>query len=221
MRADAPLPCGGHRRYNGPMPSFWDERYSAPGYAYGVEPNDFLRAEAGRIPHGRVLCLAEGQGRNAVWLAGQGYDVVAVDASRAGLDKAEALARERGVSVRFEHADLATWEPEPGAFTGVVAIFAHLPEAVRRVALARACAALVPGGVLLLESYRPEQVGYGTGGPKDPAMLPPRAVLEGELGAGGLEIVASRDVEREVQEGAFHTGLAATLQIIARRAGSR
>ena len=110
---------------------FWDDRYRSETYAYGVEPNDFLRASAARIPPGRVLCLAEGEGRNAVFLASLGYAVTAVDLSSEGLRKAERLARERGVTIDVVQADLGEYEPEAGAYAGVVSIFAHLPRAAR------------------------------------------------------------------------------------------
>lgn len=194
---------------------FWDERYRSDEYAYGREPNEFLRAEAHRIAPGRVLCLAEGEGRNAVYLAGLGHQVTAVDFSAAGLRKTERLAGEHGVSVTTVQADLATYEPEPGAFAGVVAIFAHLPEAVRKHVHGWVSRALAPGGVFLLEAYTPQQLAFGTGGPRDPAMLMTLAGLKAELSPLTLEI--GREVEREIHEGAFHGGPSATVQVVAVR----
>ena len=190
----------------------WDERYRGDAYAYGTEPNDFLRAEAGRIPRGRVLALAEGEGRNAVHLAALGHDVTAVDLSREGLRKTAALAATRGVAVSTVHADLAAFTPEPGSFQGVVAIFAHLPPAVRRAAYARAAAALAPSGVMVVECDRPAQLAFGTGGPKDVAMLPTLDDLREDLAA--LDLVIAREVERDVVEGTLHTGRAATVQVV-------
>ena len=109
----------------------WDERFSEPGFAYGTEPNDFLASVADRIPMGRVLSLAEGEGRNAVFLAGLGYEVTAVDSSRVGLAKAEGLAAERGVTIATVNADLADFEIEPGVWQGIISIFCHLPPVVR------------------------------------------------------------------------------------------
>ncbi len=195
--------------------SMWDERYGGAEYVYGTEPNDFLRAEAPRIPKGRVLCLAEGEGRNAVFLAGLGHDVTAVDLSREGLRKAERLARERGVALAVEQADLASYVPTPGAYAGIVSIFGHLPAPVRRRLYAMIAPALVPGGIFLLEAYRPEQIALGTGGPKDPTMLPTVAQLREEL--IGLELVVARDVERDIHEGALHDGRSATVQVVGER----
>ncbi len=193
----------------------WDDRFGGDTYVYGTEPNDFLRAEAARIPRGRVLALAEGEGRNAVFLAGLGHDVTAVDLSREGLRKTEKLAADRGVAVTTVHADLATYEPDRGAYQGVIAIFAHLPAPVRHAAYARAAAALAPGGVMIVESYRPEQVALGTGGPKDLALLPTLDDLRDDL--AGLDLVVARAVVRDVVEGTLHTGRAATVQVVAVR----
>jgi len=193
----------------------WDERYAAEGYAYGTEPNDFLRAQADLIPPGRVLCLAEGEGRNAVFLAARGHAVTAVDFSREGLRKAAALAAARGVTVELVEADLATYVPPTGAFSGVVSSWVHLPPAVRAVVHARAVQALAPGGVFILEAYTPEQLRHGTGGPKDPAWLYTRELLLEDL--RGLEPVVAIEREREIHEGAFHGGTSAVVQVVARR----
>jgi SAM-dependent methyltransferase len=192
--------------------SFWDDRYRGETYAYGVEPNDFLRASAARIPPGRVLCLAEGEGRNAVFLASRGYAVTAVDLSSEGLRKAERLARDRGLAIDIVQADLGDYEPEAGAYAGVVSIFAHLPRAARNRLNARIPTALAAGGVLVLETYRPEQLAFATGGPRDAALLPTLAELRLELAP--LDLVVAEDVERDIHEGTFHDGRSATVQII-------
>ncbi|ABI56755.1 class I SAM-dependent methyltransferase [Alkalilimnicola ehrlichii MLHE-1] len=194
----------------------WDERYRAEDYFYGTDPNDFLAAEASHIPPGgRVLCLAEGEGRNAVWLARQGYRVTAVDASREGVRKGERLAGQHGVSVVWVHADLADYSIEPGCWDGIVGIFAHLPPALRRQVHGAAAAGLRPGGVVIIEAYTPRQLDYGTGGPPDPAMLVNLATLRADF--PGLRPVIARERERAVIEGRGHTGLAHVVQWVARR----
>lgn len=195
------------------MSNMWDERYRREEWVYGKEPNDFLRANAARIPRGSVLSLGEGEGRNAVFLASLGHRVTAVDSSLEGLKKVERLARERDVEVETVHADLATWTPPERAFAGVISIFCHLPPDVRRRAHRAAARALVPGGVLLLEAYRPEQLVFGTGGPKDATMLYTLADLRDDFAELALE--HAEEVEREVREGVLHTGRAATVQILA------
>ncbi len=201
-----------------PPPPHWDSRYAEPGWAFGTEPNDFLREQAHRLPAGgRVLCLAEGEGRNAVWLAARGWDVTGVDQSSVGLAKAQQLARERGVRITTVVADLAGFDLGRACWDGIVSIFAHVPLDVRRALHARIHDALAPGGVLLLEAYTPQQASRGTGGPKDPSRFMTLAALEQEL--RGLECLHAAELEREVIEGRYHTGRAQVVQWIARQAG--
>jgi len=190
----------------------WDERYSQPGFAYGTEPNEFLAALAGRIPVGPVLSLGEGEGRNAAFLASLGHRVVAVDQSEVGLAKARKLAADRGLTIETVCSDIAAFAIEPGAWTGIVSVFCHLPRRIRRPLYAAAVQGLRPGGVLVLEAYTPKQIGRGTGGPKDPDMLPTLAELTEEL--AGLEFVHVRELDREVREGAYHTGVASVVQVM-------
>lgn len=194
----------------------WDARYAEPGWAFGTEPNDFLREHAHELPAGsRVLCLAEGEGRNAVWLAQQGFEVTGIDIASVGLEKAQRLATERGVKLVTQVADLATFEFGDSAWGGIVSIFAHVPPDVRRRVHAQVLRALEPGGVLLLEAYRPQQLERGTGGPPDDARMLDLERLRPELGS--LEWRLAREVERDVIEGRYHTGRASTVQLVARR----
>ncbi len=198
------------------MTTDWDARYAEPGWAFGTEPNDFLRASADQLPAaGRVLCLAEGEGRNAVWLAEQGHTVTAVDTSRVGLDKARELAASRGVTLRTIVADLSTFDLGREAWDGIVSIFAHVPPDVRHAVHEQIWRALAPGGVLLLEAYRPEQLTAGTGGPPDDGRMLNLQRLRPELGT--LEWLSARELERDVIEGRYHTGRAHVVQLIARR----
>lgn len=192
----------------------WDERYAEPAFAYGDEPNDYLRAEAGRLS-GPVLCLAEGQGRNAVFLATCGLQVTAVDQSRVGLACARALAERAGVGIQTEVADLGAFDLGTARWGAIVSIFAHVPALIRKSVHARVAAALQPGGLFLLEAYRPEQLGLGTGGPQNPALMMTLPELREEL--VGLEVLEAAEVEREIHEGVYHNGLSRTIQLIARR----
>lgn len=195
----------------------WDERYAESDYAYGTAPNDFLREQAGRIPAGPVLCLAEGEGRNAVWLAEQGYDVTAVDQSAVGLAKARRLAAERGVRIETLRSDLAHYQIMPDAWSGIVSIFAHVPPELRRLVHRQVVAGLRPGGVLILEAYTPEQLRFGTGGPPEAALNMALEALHQEL--AGLDFEIGREIVREVVEGRYHTGEGHVVQIVARRHG--
>jgi SAM-dependent methyltransferase len=194
---------------------FWNDRYGGADYFYGTAPNDFLVSVATEIPAGPVLCLAEGEGRNAIFLAGRGHAVTAVDQAEAGVAKMRALAQQRGVPLTTIAADLTDFGVSPGAWSGIVAIFMHLPPALRRTVLARAAAGLRPGGVFIMEAYRPAQLAYSTGGPRDVTLLPTLAELRAEL--GGLELIIAREPERDVREGGGHTGMSAVVQVLARR----
>ena len=196
-------------------PQRWDERYSKPEFAFGTEPNDFLVSVADQIPPGPVLMLGEGEGRNAVFLAGLGHEVVAVDQSEVGLAKARQRAAERGVHVQTQQADLGDYPIQPGAWAGIVSIFCHLPPAVRVPLYAAVARGLRPGGVFVLEAYTPRQFGRGTGGPPSPELMVSLDDLTREL--AGLEFLHARELEREVREGTYHTGLASVVQLVARR----
>ncbi|ENO89322.1 SAM-dependent methyltransferase [Thauera linaloolentis] len=192
----------------------WDQRYASDEYVYGTEPNGFL-AEHAALLDGPVLNLAEGEGRNAVFLASRGLDVLGVDGSAVGLAKAHKLAASKGVSIRTETADLTAYSPPPGAFGAVVSIFAHLPGAARKRLHHRVEQALRPGGVILLEGYGKAQLERDTGGPKDIDMLLSRADVEADF--LGCDIILSRETERDIVEGRLHTGLASVVQFIARK----
>lgn len=194
----------------------WDKRYSGEEFVYGTEPNAFLAQMADRLPPGgRVLSLAEGEGRNAVFLAGRGHSVTAVDASSVGLAKAHRLAAARGVEIATRVADLAHYAIEPAAWDGIVSIFCHVPEAIRADLHRRVVAGLKPGGVLILEAYTPEQLGYGTGGPKEIERTMTLDALRTEFAS--LEVEHAAELEREVIEGRYHSGLGAVVQFVARK----
>lgn len=196
-------------------PEFWNDRYTEEAMPYGDLPNDFLVEIADRIPPGPVLCLAEGQGRNAVWLAERGHAVTAMDWSPVGLARAEQLALERGVRLRTECADLRDFAIVPGAWSGIVSIWVHVPREIRATLHARCVAGLAPGGVMVIEAYGPDQLGRGTGGPDDPARFPTLADLRAEL--PGLDLEIAREVEREVHEGTYHHGRSAVVEVVGRK----
>jgi SAM-dependent methyltransferase len=190
----------------------WDERYSSEEYIYGKDPNTFLANAVEKIPSGKVLCVAEGEGRNAVFLAELGYEVVAVDASAVGLEKARKLAKERGVSIQTIVCDLSHFNIEPESFNGVVSIFAHVSPQVRKELHRKIVNGLRSGGVLILESYRPDQLKYKTGGPPTAELMMTLEGLEEEL--KGLNFEYGVELDRDVVEGKFHTGKGAVVQII-------
>jgi 2-polyprenyl-3-methyl-5-hydroxy-6-metoxy-1,4-benzoquinol methylase len=191
----------------------WDQRYNTADYVYGTRPNDFLADVAGRIPQGRVLCIAEGEGRNAVYLAQLGHEVVAVDASAVGMRKAQKLAQDRGVAIETVVADLADYEIGQNSFDAIVSIFAHVPPAIRGPLHRRIVSGLKPGGMLILEAYTPDQIAYGTGGPPVAELTMTLRALEDEL--RGLEFTHAAELCRDVVEGSLHTGTGAVVQVVA------
>ena len=191
----------------------WDERYSAEEYAYGTTPNEFLVENFIHIPKGRVLSLAEGEGRNAVFLAKQGYSVTAVDASLVGLNKARKLAEENGVVVEFIHADLAEYDLGEDKWDGIVSIFIPLPSSLRKELYKKVIAGLKQNGVFLLEAYTPDQLNHGTGGGNSVDVMQTKESLRLELAS--LKFKHLIELERDVTEGVFHTGIGSVVQAIA------
>ncbi len=196
---------------------FWNERYAGSSLAYGEVPNEFLREVSTRFPaQGRALDLGAGEGRNAVFLASLGLDVLAVDQSEVGMRKAERWARERDLSLRTQVGDLATFDVPPASLDVVTSIYVHLPEALRADLHRRVVSWLRPGGFFVLEAYAPEQLARDTGGPRDASRLAPLGVIVGEL--AGVAIVHRAALTRTVREGQFHTGEADVVQVVGRRA---
>lgn len=180
----------------------WNERYAGSGFAYGTEPNSFL-VEHAKLLTSPVLSLAEGEGRNAVYLASLGLDVLGVDASDVGLAKAKKLAASRGLAIRTEVADLASYEPRENHYGSVISISAHLPSHLRNRLYPLVARSLKPGGVILLEAYTKAQISRNTGGPKDLDMLMDLVELEQQF--SNCEPILAQEIEREVMEGKFHT----------------
>jgi SAM-dependent methyltransferase len=193
----------------------WDERYSEPGYAYGTEPNDYLVDMAKDIPQGKVLSLAEGEGRNAIFLAQLGCDVTAVDSSAVGMHKAQELAYDKNLAIQTVVMDLKDYDPGIEQWDAVVSIFCHMPPVQRAELHHRVIRALKPGGVFILEAYIPRQLEFATGGPGAAELMMSLASLQQEL--QGLELEVAHEIERDVHEGKYHHGRAAVVQILARK----
>jgi SAM-dependent methyltransferase len=193
----------------------WEARFATPDYAFGKEPNYFLQSRRKLLPrHGRALAIADGEGRNGVWLAEQGLNVVSLDFSPAAQKKARALAAERGMKVTFVQADVHAWDYPEAAFEVVVEIFAQFSSPAERAIKWRGMRrALKSGGALIIQGYTPRQLQYGTGGPKRLENLYTRAMLEQEFGDfRDLNIV---EEEREMREGASHAGMSAVIGLTA------
>lgn len=196
----------------------WDERYAgAKGYLFGTEPADFLTANAAFLnPGARALAVADGEGRNSVWLAGQGLFVTAMEKSPVAIEKARALALARGVEVDFREADIADWDWTPNAHDLVVAVFIQfMGPGLRDRVFAGMKRTLKPGGVLMLHGYTPRQLDYGTGGPRQVENLYTEELLADRFGDFAIERLAAYDAE--VDEGEGHSGRSALIDLIARK----
>ncbi|MGH6670892.1 MAG: class I SAM-dependent methyltransferase [Xanthobacteraceae bacterium] len=195
----------------------WEARYAVPEYAFGKEPNHFLASCRPLLPRsGKALAVADGEGRNGVWLAEQGLDVVSIDFSPSAQKKANALAVERGVHVDFWQTDVHKWDYPPDAFDVVAEVFTQFSSpAQRAVKWAGMRRALKPGSLLIVHGYTPKQLEYGTGGPRDLDHLYTAALLRHAFGDyRDLKIV---EEEREIHEGASHGGMSAMIGLTARK----
>jgi SAM-dependent methyltransferase len=195
----------------------WESRFAAPGYHFGTAPNAFLKSQAHRLRAGqKALALADGEGRNGVWLAEQGLDVLSLDFSPNALKKARALAAARGATLRIELADLAQWEWPIAEFDVIVAIFIQFADPPFREKIFTGIKrALKPGGLLLMQGYRPEQLDYRTGGPSQVENLYTRGLLETAF--GDFASVEIREHDSAVDEGAGHAGMSALIDLVGRK----
>jgi SAM-dependent methyltransferase len=200
-----------------PELAHWQQRFAAPGYLFGTAPNAFLKAHAHLLKRGqKALAIADGEGRNGVFLAEQGLDVLSVDFSPLGQEKARKLAKERGVTMRVEQVDIIAWDWPAAAFDVVAAIFFQfaLP-ADRDKIFAGIKKTLKPGGLLLLEGYGPKQIEYKTGGPSDVTRLYTRALLERAF--SGFSELEVREYDAVIEEGARHSGMSALVDVVGRK----
>jgi SAM-dependent methyltransferase len=194
----------------------WNARFARDGFLFGEEPNAFLRTQAHWLrPGDSVLCVADGEGRNSVWLAEQGFQVTAFDFAPNAVAKAKRLAQRRNVSVNHELGDAYTWPWTIKRYDALVAVFIQfLPPDFRDSVFAGMKSAVEPGGLFLLEGYRPEQVDYGTGGPPRREHMYMREWLESTF--SGWEILVLRDYDAVIQEGQAHNGMSALIDLVAR-----
>lgn len=193
--------------------AMWNDRYDTDEYIFGTEPNAFLVSVIDQIPKGCVLSIAEGEGRNGVYLARTGYDVTALDSSTIALQKAEKLANIHGVSIKTITADLAEYQIEENSWDAIISIFCHLPPALRKKVHNQVVHGLCSGGILVLEAYSPDQLNYDTGGPGDPDLLMQLDELIEEF--TGLDFIIEREVLRDVIDDGKIVGKSAVVQILA------
>jgi cyclopropane fatty-acyl-phospholipid synthase-like methyltransferase len=199
------------------MVNLWDERYSQEGYLFGTEPNAFLVMQRHMLkPDMTCLAVADGEGRNGVWLAEQGLHVISVEASKVALEKAKKLAQHRGVELQFEQADLAKWQWGEDRFDVVAAIFIQFaPPALREQIFDGIKQCLKPGGLLLLQGYTPRQLEYKSGGPSVEENMYTEAMLRKAF--CDMEILHLSEHDDFVSEGTAHSGMSALIDLVARK----
>ena len=195
----------------------WNKRFSAPEYIFGTAPNEFLASQAARLrPGQRALCVADGEGRNSVWLAERGLEVSAFDLSSAGVEKARRLAAARGVSVAYEVSDVYGWRWPQDAFDVVAAIFVQFADpAMRAFMFERIVRSLRRGGLLILQGYTPRQIEYRTGGPPHAENMYTPELLRSAFAS--LEILELKEYEKIMAEGTQHCGRSAVIDLVARK----
>lgn len=199
------------------MAGFWDERYATEDYIFGEAPNAFLARQQSRLAgYGNALAIADGEGRNGVWLAEQGLEVLSIDASAVALKKADALAERRGVALTTRLVDIGAYDWPDEAFDVVAGIFFQFaPPPLRDAIFAGMVRTLRPGGLLLIEGYTPRQLDHGTGGPGILEQLYTEELLREKFAS--LEIVELAAYEAELSEGSRHKGMSAVVDLVARK----
>ena len=195
----------------------WNRRFEGDGFLFGIEPNVWLKEHVGVWPPGgRILCVADGEGRNSVWLARKGFVVDAFDIAHVGVAKARRLAAASGVDVTYAVTDCDGYPWTETAYDGVAAIFIQFADpALRQRLFQRMAASLKTGGSLILQGYTPKQLEYGTGGPPFLSHLYTADMLRAAFGE--LDIVELAEYEANVDEGSGHKGVSALIGMVARR----
>jgi 2-polyprenyl-3-methyl-5-hydroxy-6-metoxy-1,4-benzoquinol methylase len=190
---------------------FWNQRYQEENFAYGKAANDFLQTNEFKTGS-KILCLAEGEGRNGVYLAKMGHQITCIDYSEVGIQKMQRLAEENNVQLETICADLAEVILEPNTWDGIVLIFGHFPKELRKYVHKQVYSALKPGGKLVMEAYHKNQLNFKTGGPMSDKLLYSEEELISDFDA--FNIIQIEMVERDVKEGQYHFGKASVIQVI-------
>jgi 2-polyprenyl-3-methyl-5-hydroxy-6-metoxy-1,4-benzoquinol methylase len=191
---------------------FWNERYSSPEYVYGKDPNDFFREYIEEQISGKILLVGEGEGRNAIYAAQRGWTVDALDVSQKGKDKAQKLAREKGVRINYEVDNILFHQPKQDFYNLIGVFFLHLPRQQRRILSVKLWEALRPGGKMIMEVFSKDQLKLGTGGPKESELLYNEQEMMSDFPCFKFEKL--QQIEREIHEGSLHKGRVSVVQAI-------
>lgn len=194
---------------------FWNEKFDGDEHLYGTEPNAYIKEKSDLITGGgKVLCLGEGEGRNALFLAKAGHDIVAIDASDVGLAKAHRLTQAHGHTIDTIHMDLAEWEPEAEQYDAVATSYLHLPQPLRKEVFHKAVTALKPGGVFIGEFFSTDQLEYASGGPKAIELLYTADDMRDTLAGEPISVESLEKVLTHLDEGRGHRGEASVIRVL-------
>jgi SAM-dependent methyltransferase len=195
---------------------FWNTRYKEVEYAYGVEPNEFLKMNINLLkPHSKVLCLAEGEGRNAVFIAEHNHQVTAVDYSKEGLNKLDKLAMQRNLTVETICVDLNGYKIDSNVWDAIICVFGHFPSDLRKSVFKQVYNGLKTGGVFIMEAYHKDQLNYKTGGPQVSELLYSAEELQSDFFE--FENISIETSTKEIKEGKYHQGTSAVIQVLANK----
>jgi SAM-dependent methyltransferase len=193
---------------------FWDKRYKEQGYAYGLEANDFLKSKINELkPQSKILCLAEGEGRNAIFLAEHNHEVTAIDYSIEGLNKLINLAEDRNLNIETICADLSNYKIESNKWDAIICVFGHFPASIRQSIFTQVYGGLKSNGVFLMEAYDKNQLKFKTGGPQVEELLYNTEELESDFHKFNNIFIKTHI--REISEGIYHNGNSSVIQVIA------
>jgi len=193
------------------MNNFWDERYAMEGYVYGATPNVYFKQELEKLTPGKILLPGEGEGRNAVFAATQGWKVTAFDSSLEGKKKAEKLALKNKVYIEYRINDYENIQLDPEEYNCLALIYTHMPGSVRKKYHQKLVSSLNPGGILILECFSKKQISNNTGGPKNRDMLYSKEELQDDF--SGFTALKITETEIDLNEGKFHKGKAFVIRI--------
>ena len=194
---------------------FWDMRYGDKDYAYGKEPNVYFKSFIDSHSSGKILLPGEGEGRNAVYAAINGWDVYAVDQSQAGMEKAKKLAELNDVTIDYQIQDLSVLKSDEYVYDAIALVFLHLPPQIRSAIHQKFIKLLKPGGLIMIEAFSKAQLGRQTGGPPVLEMLYDKEILLADFGE--LNILELYETFEEYSEGPYHQGEGAVIRMIARK----
>jgi 2-polyprenyl-3-methyl-5-hydroxy-6-metoxy-1,4-benzoquinol methylase len=197
------------------MEEFWNNRYAEKDFAYGTEPNDFLKDELEKLPAGKILFVCEGEGRNAVFAAKQNWIVEAFDLSKEGKRKASLLAKQNNVSINYQIANASKIEYSENSFHVVVLIYAHFPETIRKSVHEKIIKWLKPGGIVVLEAFNPNQLNNTSGGPKDLTMLYTKEIMTDDFKNLMVQQISTETIE--LNEGKYHIGKADVIRFVGKK----